>query len=165
MPEIRTDQLLLPSVLDRLIDLEPEVSREAPQTRNQLLRDLKQAVRRDLENLLNTRVRCVPFPPELAELKQSLANYGIPDLTGAFLGSNKEREEFRRTIQAVILLYEPRLKKPSVTLRDQEAIDRTIRFHIEATLEAEPAPEPVAFDSMLRLTTGTFEVTGGPDGG
>ena len=165
MAEIRTDQLLLPSVLDRLIDLEPQVHREAPQGRNQLLRELKQAVRRDLENLLNTRVRCVPYPPELAELRQSLVNYGIPDLTGAFLGSNKERDEFRRTIQAVILLYEPRLKKLSVTLHDQEALDRTIRFHIEATLEAEPAPEPVAFDSMLRLTTGTFEVKGEPDGG
>jgi type VI secretion system protein ImpF len=165
MDEIRTDQLLLPSVLDRLIDQEPQVHREPPQGRSQLLRDLKFAVRRDLENLLNTRVRCIPFPPELAELKQSLVNYGIPDLTGAFLGSTREREEFRRTIQAVILLYEPRLKKLSVTLRDQEAIDRTIRFHIEATLQAEPTPEPVAFDSMLRLTTGTFEVKGESDGG
>jgi type VI secretion system protein ImpF len=165
MAEIRTDQLLLPSVLDRLIDHDPQVPQEAPRTRNQLLRELKLAVRRDLENLLNTRVRSVPFPPELSELRQSLVNYGIPDLTGAFLGSSRDREEFRRTIQAVILLFEPRLKKLSVTLNDQEATDRTIRFHIEATLQAEPAPEPVAFDSMLRLTTGTFEVKGEADGG
>jgi type VI secretion system protein ImpF len=177
MAEIRTDQLLLPSVLDRLIDHDPQTRQEAPRTRNQLLRDLKQAVRRDLENLLNTRVRCVPFPPGLSELKQSLVNYGIPDLTGASLGSAKDREEFRRTIEAVIRMYEPRLrddprhkedprhKKLSVTILDHEAIDRTIRFHIEATLLAEPAPEPVAFDSMLRLTTGTFEVKGESDGG
>ena len=165
MAEIRTDQLLLPSVLDRLIDHDPQVRRETPRSRNQLLRDLKLAVRRDLENLLNTRVRCIPFPPEHAELKRSLVNYGIPDLTGAFLASTKEREGFRRTIQAVILLFEPRLKKLSVTLRDQEASDRTIRFHIEATLQAEPAPEPVAFDSTLRLTTGTFEVKGESNGG
>src|SRR5208282_156905 len=99
------------------------------------------------------------LPPELSELKQSLVTYGIPDLTGTSLGSSKEREEFRRTIQSVILLYEPRLKKLYVSLRDQtEAIDRTIRFHIEAILQAEPAPEPVAFDSTLRLTTGSFEV-------
>ena len=73
-------------MLDRLIDHEPEVRRESPRSRNQVLRELKQSVRRDLENLLNTRVRCVPLPPELKELKQSLVNYGIPDLTGASLG-------------------------------------------------------------------------------
>jgi len=165
MAEIRTDQLLLPSVFDRLIDQDPELSQETPRSRNQLLRDLKQAVRRDLENLLNTRIRCVPWPMELKELKQSMVNYGIPDLTGASLGSGKEREEFRRTVQAVIGIYEPRLKKPSVTLRDRaDALDRTIRFHIEAVLQAEPAPEPVAFDSTLLLTTGSFEVTGESDG-
>src|SRR3954454_17631992 len=127
MAEIRTDQLLLPSVLDRLIDHDPQVRKEAAQNRNQLLRDLKQAVRRDLENLLNTRIRCVPWPAELKELKQSMVNYGIPDLTGASLGSGKEREEFRRTVQAVIAIYEPRLKKLSVSLRDRaDALDRTI---------------------------------------
>ena len=166
MAEIRTDQLLLPSVLDRLIDNDPQVRQETPGNRSQLLRELKHAVRRDLENLLNTRIRCVPWPPELTELKQSLVSYGIPDLTGTPLASSKEREEFRRTILSVILLYEPRLKKLSVRLHDQaEAIDRTIRFHIEAMLQAEPAPEPVAFDSTLRLTTGSFEVKGDSDGG
>jgi type VI secretion system protein ImpF len=166
MAEIRIDQLLLPSVLDRLIDDDPQVHREPPRSRSQLLRDLKQAVRRDLENLLNTRVRPVSVAPEFAELNQSLVNYGIPDLTGASLASSKEREEFRRTIQSVIILFEPRLKKLYVSLHDQtEALDRTIRFHIEAILQAEPAPEPVAFDSTLRLSTGVFEVKGETDGG
>jgi type VI secretion system protein ImpF len=166
MAEIRTDQLLLPSVLDRLIDHDPQVQHEPPRSRSQLLRDLKQAVRRDLENLLNTRIRCLPWPAELTELKQSIVNYGIPDLTGASLGSSKGREEFRRTIQSVITLYEPRLKKLEVSLHGQaEAVDRTIRFHIEAVLQAEPTPEPVAFDSTLLLTTGSFEVKGESHGG
>ena len=166
MAEIRTDLLLLPSVLDRLIDNDPQVHLEASASRNQLLRDLKQAVRRDLENLLNTRIRCIAWPAELPELRQSMVNYGIPDLTGTPLASSREREEFRRTIQSVILLYEPRLKKLKVTLGDQaDAIDRTIRFRLEAILQAEPAPEPVAFDSTLRLTTGSFEVKGQSDAG
>ncbi|MGO9601377.1 MAG: type VI secretion system baseplate subunit TssE [Isosphaeraceae bacterium] len=166
MAEIRTDLLLLPSVLDRLIDNDPQVHLEASASRNQLLRDLKQAVRRDLENLLNTRIRCISWPADLPELKQSVVNYGIPDLTGTPLASSREREEFRRTIQSVILLYEPRLKKLKVTLGDQaDAIDRTIRFRLEAILQAEPAPEPVAFDSTLRLTTGSFEVKGQSDAG
>lgn len=165
MAEIRSDQLLLPSVLDRLIDHDPEVREEAARSRHQLLRDLKQAVRRDLENLLNTRVRCVSWSTELKELKQSMVNFGIPDLTGAALGSQKGREEFRRSIQAVISIFEPRLKKPVVSLRgNEESIDRTIRFHIDAVLHAEPAPEPVSYDSTLLLTTGMFEVKGESDG-
>lgn len=159
MATIRTDQLLLPSVIDRLIDLDPQVSQEPARNHNQLLRDLKQAVRRDLECLLNTRVRCVLHQPDLKELKQSLVNYGVPDLTGLTLGSSKEREGFRRAIEAVILQFEPRLKKLTVWLIDPaETSERTIRFHIEAVLQAEPAPEPVAFDSTVRLTTATFEV-------
>ena len=85
MARIRPDQPLVPSVLDRLLDFEPEVNREAPRSRNQVLRELKQSVRRDLENLLNTKTRCVPCPPHLEELKQSLLNYGIPDFTSASL--------------------------------------------------------------------------------
>ncbi|HZW29685.1 MAG TPA: type VI secretion system baseplate subunit TssE [Isosphaeraceae bacterium] len=161
MPEIRPDQPLLPSVLDRLIDHEPEVRREAPRSRNQLLRDLKQSVRRDLENLLNTRIRCVPTAPELKHLKKSLVNYGIPDMTGASPVSPKDREEFRKTIETVLRQYETRLKKLRVKLIDTpQAIDRTIRFHIDAMLQAEPAPEPIAFDSTLRLADGSFEVKG-----
>ena len=54
MAKIEADQLLTPSVLDRLIDEEPTSTRELPKSRGQVLRDLKQHIRRDLENLLNT---------------------------------------------------------------------------------------------------------------
>jgi type VI secretion system protein ImpF len=161
MPEIRPDQPLIPSVLDRLIDQDPDVRREAPRSRNQVLRELKQAVRRDLENLLNTRMRCVPWAPEMKQLKKSLVNYGLPDLTGSSPVSPKDREEFRRTIEAVVKQYETRLRKLRVRLIDSpNSIDRTIRFHIDAVLQAEPAPEPISFDSTLRLATGSFEVKG-----
>ena len=164
MAEIRPDQYLLPSILDRLIDLDPEARREAPKSRAQLLRDLKQSVRRDLENLLNTRVRCTPYPPACKELKQSLANYGIPDMTGASLGTARERDEFCKNIERTIRLYDHRLKKLSVRISDQgEPTDRTIRFQIDAVLQAEPAPEPLMFESTLRLATGAFEVKGKGD--
>ena len=43
------------SVLDRLIDNEPDVSTEVIPDDSQLLRVIQGAIRRDLENLLNTR--------------------------------------------------------------------------------------------------------------
>jgi len=48
MPRISPDQPLLPSVLDRLLDDDPGVSRDPPRSRHQVLRELKQSVRRDL---------------------------------------------------------------------------------------------------------------------
>ena len=78
MAKIEADQPLVPSVLDRLIDDEPTATREPPKSRGQVLRDLKQSVRRDLENLLNTRQRCKSWPENLSELEVSLVNYGFP---------------------------------------------------------------------------------------
>lgn len=165
MPEIRQDQALKPSVLDRLIDHEPDAKRESARSRSQVIRELKASVREDLEHLLNTRVRCVPWPPALKELKQSLVNYGIPDLTGASLGTSKEREDFCRVVQSVIGQFDRRLKKLTVRLGDQsESLDRSIRFTIDAVLQAEPTPELIVFDSTLQLATGTFEVKGEPNG-
>ena len=74
-------------------------------------------------------------------------------------------EEFVRTIQNVICRYECRLKKVSVRLLNRaDPSDRAIHFQIDATLQAEPAPEPIQFDSILRLPTGFFEVKGERNG-
>ena len=161
MARIEADQLLTPSVLDRLIDYEPTASREAAKTRGQLLRELKQNIRRDLENLLNTRQRCTSWPENLDELELSLANYGIPDLTAGALGSSDAREEFYRVFETAIGLFEPRFTKVMVEmLRNTDVLDRTLRFRINALLRAEPAPEPIVFDSALQPATGNVEVKG-----
>jgi type VI secretion system protein ImpF len=138
------------SVLDRLLDDEPETSREAPRSVRQSLRDLRAAVRRDLENLLNTRQRWRGWPKELDELDRSLLNYGMQDLTGATLASVKSRGEFLRGIEAVIRRCEPRFKNVRVLPHEEgESIDRTLRFRIEAMLQVDPVPEAVVFDSHL----------------
>jgi type VI secretion system protein ImpF len=159
MARVREDQPLVMSILDRLIDDNPQSQQELPKSRNQVLRDLKQAVGRDLENLLNTRWRCLTWPPNLDDLDVSLVNYGIPDFTGAHMSLPSEREELRRLIEQVIRRYEPRFKSVTVTLREnKDEFDRTLRFRIDAVLYAEPAPEPVIFDSMLEPTSANFEI-------
>jgi type VI secretion system protein ImpF len=146
---------VVPSVLDRLIG----GAAQDGAGHHQMLRDLKQSVRRDLENLLNTRWRCKSFPPDFDDLETSLMNYGIPDLTNANLGVLQNREEFRRIIEKAIKRFEPRFKTVSVKLvASADRFDRTLRFRIEAMLHAEPAPEPVSFDSALEPTTFSFKV-------
>ena len=159
MSKLTSGRLLLPSVLDRLLDDEPENKREAAAGRNQILRELKKSVRRDLESLLNTRARNIVPAPELKELKQSLVNYGIPDFTALPMQSAKEREDFCRLIQAVLKQFEPRFKTVKVVLLENtEKMDRTLRFRIDGMLHAEPAPEPIVFDSILKPATESFEV-------
>ena len=162
MAKVHKDQSLLPSVLDRLLDDEPGNQRETPKTRNQVLRELKNSVRRDLEQLLNTRWRCTAWPPELDQLDVSLVNYGIPDFTGSNMSQAAEREQLRSTMEQIIRKFEPRFKSVRIKmLENTDAFDRTLRFRIDAMLHAEPAPEPVVFDSQLEPSSATFEVKPG----
>jgi type VI secretion system protein ImpF len=159
MARIREEQLLVPSVLDRLIDEEPGKQREPPMSRSQVLRELRQSVRRDLERLLNTRNRCIEWPPDLDQLDASLVNYGIPDFTGASMSSPADREQFRRVVEWVIRNFEPRFKSVNVDYRDDDDTgERALSLRIDAILYAEPAPEPVVFDSQLEPTTGSVRI-------
>jgi len=158
MSRINPNQPLLPSVFDRLTARQADSGSGAGT--GQLLRELKQAVRRDLEQLLNTRRPPCSWPPDIArELDDSLISYGLPDFSGMNLGPQANREEFRRLIEKVIRRFEPRFKSVRVQLvKSSSAIDRAFRFRIEAILRAEPHPEPVAFDSSLNITTSDFKV-------
>lgn len=160
MSRIRRDQLLLPSVLDRLIDDEPGTQVETPRTRNQLLRDLKNSVRRDLENLLNTRRSMFPIPDDRNWLRQSVIGYGIPDFGMIPGGSDERREELRQDVEDTIRRFETRLKSLTVDLviDPNDAARRIIRFRIDGMLHAEPAPEPVKFDSLLSVSRHEFQV-------
>lgn len=147
------------SVLDRLIDEEPKVRTEAPPTRSQSLRDLKASVRRDLEWLLNTRQPIDPPPEGAEELRHSLYNYGLPDITSMGLSSISDREELARTMEMLIATFEPRLANPKVTFTNTgEAKSHILRFVIEGLLRIDPAPEYVTFDTMLELTNGEYDV-------
>lgn len=162
MSRVRPDQYLLPSVFDRLLDDEPGTQVETPHSRAQLLRELKLSVRRDLENLLNTRISLYPVPDDLPELKTSVLNYGIPDFTGLSMSSREQREKLRLLVEDSIRRFETRFISVRVELstaqQSHNVKDRTVRFRIEGLLYAEPAPEPVMFDSQLRPQLGDFEV-------
>jgi len=150
MARISLDQPLLPSVLDRLLDADPGAKRDAPKPRGQHLADMRRAVRRDLEALLNARQRCVSWPTDLRELDNSLLSYGIKDFASLNLDTDAERQAFCNDVEKVIRRSEPRFVSVSVKLlKNQEAVDRTMRFRIEALMYADPAPEPIVFDSFV----------------
>ena len=147
------------SVLDRLIDNEPDVSMEAIPTRTQSVRQLKDGLRRDLEWLLNTRRVAVPPAKSLKEVNRSLYNYGLPDFTSYALNSPKDQAKLVRFLQATVKLFEPRLANVQIVpLEGAGGKTRTLRFRIEGLLIMDPAPEHVSFDTVLELTSGQYEV-------
>lgn len=155
----RNDERLVPSILDRLIDDQPEVSTEPPARTGQIVRDIKASVRRDLENLLNTRWRCIEWPPNLDNLELSMVNYGIPDFIGAQRRVGRKLERLLEEIRRAIERYEPRLQNVRVeAITSQDPMDRTLRFRIRAMLEVDPIREKVAYRSEFETSTASFNV-------
>ena len=153
-------QPLVASVLDRLLDDDPAAAADPPKSRGQYLVELRQRLRRDVEALLNTHQCWRALPRELSELRQSLLAYGMPNFLGLTATSKAAREEFRIEIETLLRDFEPRFKKVSVTLlANPDDIERTLRFRIDALVQADPDLEPVSFDSMLEPVHRRFAVT------
>src|ERR1700733_4711145 len=152
------------SVLDRLIDLEPDTRVENPMSRAQSVRMLKASVRRDLEWLLNTR-RIVDPPDEaLKEVNHSTYVYGLPDLSSLTMAAMGDRNRLVRQILATINLFEPRLDKVRLVLVEApDQAKKDVRLRIEAMLKMDPVPEPVSFDTVIELKSGNCHLTGGED--
>ncbi len=151
---------LLPSVFDRLLGQDAPSDAQMHAHRASLIRQLKASLQRDLQNLLNTRRRCGGFPAEWTELETSLVNYGIPDFTGADVGSAGSREEFLRVIRAAIERFEPRLANVALFSleNEKEPLARALRFRIEAVLVTEHEQEPVAFLSTMEPASGSYRI-------
>jgi type VI secretion system protein ImpF len=152
------------SVLDRLIDNEPDNRLENPLSRAQSVRLLKNSVRRDLEWLLNTRRVADPPDEGLKEVNKSTYVYGLPDLSAISVGSSGDRNRLVRQILTAINLFEPRLANVRVVLVETpDAGKKDVRMRIEGMLRMDPVPEPISFDTVIELKSGSCHLSGGDD--
>jgi type VI secretion system protein ImpF len=155
------EQTVTQSVLDRLIDREPESGSEAAPTRAQSVRQLKASLRRDLEWLLNSRRTPEAVDGEFEELEKSLYNFGLPDATSLNWDSARDRGRLARMIEQVLGIFEPRLRGIRVAAIEAAAgAQHVMRFQIEGMLEMDPAPEHISFDTLLQLSSGEYQVKG-----
>jgi type VI secretion system protein ImpF len=160
MPTTQREGPVTLSLVDRLVDLEPERKLEPPLTRAQSVRELKAALRRDLEWLLNSRRTIEESPASLKEVGRSVYNYGLPDVASLYLRSSKDQAYLLESIKTAIEVFEPRLLNVKVTLESAAEDKRVIRFAIEGLLRMDPAPEQVFFDTVLEPTSGQYQVKG-----
>ena len=148
------------SVLDRLIDEDPRSQSEAQPTRARSVRELRSAVRRDLEWLLNSRraIRDEEARLQPAIVAQSVENYGLPDVTNLSLDSGADQVLLIQLLQTTITRFEPRLRSVRVVPQPQDKKRRILRFTIEGILDMDPAPEWISFDTSLELGNHNYKV-------
>jgi type VI secretion system protein ImpF len=148
---------IIPSILDRLIDNNPDLSLEAAQDRYLDIRQIKAQVVRDLENLLNTRRHIFDPPDGFREVSDSLFTYGVNDFTSHNPGNISVKKSIKQDMEKVIARFEPRLKNVSVVVEGDSRIN-SLRFRINAMLVVEPESEPVSFDTFFDINRGEYAV-------
>ena len=162
MAERGADDILRPSIIDRLSGRFGGRRRAEFQPIG--VRELKRSVARDLEWLLNTRVWLPQDPEELAELteaRESLLNYGIPDLSVFSWASPTDCQRIAARVEQAIRIFEPRLLSRSVRceiLPSTDSSDFSLKIRIEAVLYVEPISEHVTFDTKADFDGGGIRV-------
>lgn len=155
----RRQALVQPSVLDRLLDDAPGQGIGQPMLFE--VTDLKRALARDLEALLNTRIMdqselLEPYP--LAG--QTVIDFGVPDLSGLSLLNPDDREYLRNRVRRAIEIHEPRLTRVRITLELPREGERLLRFRVDAVLKVHPNKPPVSFDATLQLSSNAYQING-----
>jgi type VI secretion system protein ImpF len=152
------------SFFDRLIlDASARERSSVIPGREEALRVLKAAVKRDLESLLNTRQPVVDIPQGLKEVQRSILRFGLPDFT-----RERSPDVIAGAIEKTILAFEMRLESVRVVpdrsvradKKDAPHLTGSMKFKIVAKLRARPISQPVEYDTVIELTSGRCEIGG-----
>jgi len=121
--------------------------------------DMKDAVARDLEALLNTRM---VLPDGLLkgypECSNSLVSYGMNDFADLSLSSPSDRATICACIESTIACHEPRLRKVKAALEMRAGAVNRLDFSITALLVLSSAQESVNFDAVLQPSTLSYSI-------
>lgn len=162
MAELTPQERLQPALLDRLTDEEPERSTESRDQRVLSASRLRAALLRDLAWLLNTgHFETVTDLEDYPEVRRSVLNYGIPDLSGLTI-AGADTAAIERAVQQAIAQFEPRITQRSlrVTVQKMEGeMERNAMvFRIEGELWAKPSPQALYLKTEVDLETGDVTV-------
>lgn len=143
-------------LFDRLVDRDRFLKRELVQTRTLDRRGVKESVRRELEQLFNTRC---PIPVHRLALRQlTVIEYGIPDFSTFAARNPHDRTRLAAILRRAIEAYEPRLANVRVEIDSNVGSDFHLNGVIHADLLFDGVPEPVLFTTVLQMKEGNVEV-------
>ena len=157
-----TNEKLQPSLLDRLIDDNPEQLNESRDKRIMNVSKLRDCVIRDISHLLNAHhLEGNTDIDDFAEVQSSVINYGVSGLTG-FSMHNIDVNSAERSIRQAIINFEPRILKNtlkvSMTRDTEKSSNHAIVFRIEGQIWAIPIPLMLMLKTEIDLETGSVNV-------
>ena len=148
-----------PGLFDRLLGVPVRGAGGATVSRMSL-EDLKDAVARDLEALLNTRQTLSadmfkPFP----ECHRSVVSYGLNDFADRSLSSPADRAYICECLEKTIERHEPRLRNAKASLDARDEMVNRLNFSITALLVASSSEEAVNFDAVLQPSSLHYSIS------
>ena len=145
-------------LLDRLLGVDVDVPEGLIQTCT--IEQLRDAVARDLERLLNTRSALLSDAVGVGpHVRRSVVCFGVPDFADRVMASSEDQRFIARSLAEAIETHEPRLKQVSVDLQRNGPAGGSLQFTIRATLVVRPNRESVSFDAVLLPSASRYQVT------
>lgn len=134
---IEHKQQLQASILDKLIDNEPDFQDAPSRTEGITISEMRKSVRRDIEALLNARIQWHTWPSQYTELATSCLSYGLPDFSSMPVSSHEGRVLLCEIVRNTILKFEPRFLEVEVFSDEDTPINRVLNLRINALLYAD----------------------------
>jgi type VI secretion system protein ImpF len=170
MPELSSQDRLQPSLLDRLIDAQPQNTRESNDARVLSRAELRAAVLRDLSWLFNaTRPEPEPQSERTEELerwrqarhaRESVLNYGLPAFAGLTLAS-MDLDLMKRLVAEAVYRFEPRIDARTLRIDARataETQHNTMQLLIRGYMWAQPVPLELLLAAEVDVETGNTRV-------
>lgn len=172
MAGLTSQERLQPSLLDRLTDDTPNTSKESLEARVLSRQQLRAAVLRDLSWLFNTTAEepdaTTHDAARLAmwraapEARRSVANFGIPALSGATL-SSMDFPTLQEALRQAIIRFEPRIDASTLAVEINN--DRStghqitsLRLVIRGQMWNQPVPLELLLSADVDVDTGQAAV-------
>lgn len=172
MAGLTAQERLQPSLLDRLTDADPSNERESLDARVLNKQQLRSAVLRDLSWLLNSvceepdvlsqdRER-VEFWQELPEAAASVANFGVPPMSGRSI-NRLHFPAMEHAVRRALLRFEPRIDPDTLEVKIQDDLTThlkpaNLRLMIRGQLWNQPVPLELLLSADVDVDTGQAQV-------
>ena len=140
---------IIHSLLDRLVDANPEDAIESFEDDEAALERYKIALRRDLESLLNAKRPDLTGLDRNPDLEGTIIGFGLRDISTEDFSTAGARDRVRRMVTQAIRAHESRLSHVEVEI-DDRLTSSGVRFRVSAQLNLSRARDAVVYEAFVR---------------
>jgi type VI secretion system lysozyme-like protein len=139
-----------------IIDRVSEAEQFAP------ISEMRERLRKDLEDLLNTRQGRSDIPPWFVELGRSLATYGLNNIDTIDIHSDDKKAKLLQDVHQAIQWFEPRLDDVTVDIDNKKEDEITdgksyfvLHLRIDAKMRNGAYTDHIVFNTMIQKNGAT----------